>query len=216
MKSENCEPELVVTLKNEHHAVAPLYADGLEIVSRSCGFLLHITKGEASLGTVLADMKHRELIRLFSAEGVNDVKRKVEALLVFEIYLRKNSVFLGRNNEIVIYAARGVLLATLGSNRAYCDLLALSCRLIAKHYGVEGTIRASYRDHTVRRAGIVINGISGVKDLGVLSDLYLHLTGDNDIAFLPLVSHELYLLVLSAISVGKLHIERKRDTVAEA
>ena len=78
------KPELIMTLQHKHDAVAALDAERFEVIRALRGRTLDIRKGEAALRAVAADVEHRGLVALRASELVNNVKRKVEFVLVFE------------------------------------------------------------------------------------------------------------------------------------
>ena len=199
MKSENCKPELIVTLKDEHYSVASLYTERFEIVCGSCRLPLHILEGEASFCAILAYVKHRKLIRLTLSNSINYVKGEIELFLVFKCYIRKQAVFLCWNNKVVVNTVKGVFGISSCSNRGNCLLLAKSCRLVFEDYRIEGAILSSDSDHTVRCARIEVNTVTGAEYFDFIPYLYLHLSLNDDVAFLALVCYKLNSILISAI-----------------
>ena len=101
VQSQDGIPELVVALEHQHHPVAPLDAQGGEVVGRLAGSVLHILEGEAALGHVVCDVDHGKLVRALPGDGIHGVEGEVVALGVLEVEgLHAAVVALLRDDEL--------------------------------------------------------------------------------------------------------------------
>ena len=216
VQSQHGEPVLVVALQDQHHTVAPLDTHGLEVVGGSCGFSLQILEGEPTLGAVIGQIEHGQLLRLGGAQFVHDVECKVELLFTLEGDLLQKAVFHGPFNELAVDAVLlvGSTALGVGSFQDGC-LLVLTGGRVAQHDGVECTILAVHSGHAVGNGGIVVNGITGPEDFRLAANLDLHLTPDDDVALLTFVGHQFDVFVFCTGAVFDLHVQRQRDAVAE-
>ena len=81
MKCEDREPELVVTLEDQHDAVAVLDAEALEVVCCHRGVFLHLFESEAVIGlSVFCDPHHGCLVRIFVCHRIHEVESEVELI----------------------------------------------------------------------------------------------------------------------------------------
>mgnify|MGYP006897799298 CR=1 FL=1 len=84
VQAHHGEPILIVALQHQHHPVASLDAQGLEIVGGSCGFLLHIQESEPALGHILRNVEHGQLLRLGLCQGIHHIVSEVELFFALE------------------------------------------------------------------------------------------------------------------------------------
>ena len=92
MQGKHGEPELVVSLEDEHYAVALFDAKSLEIVGALGGIALHLSEREPSFHAVFVNVYHGEFVSLALGDSVHDIEREVEFILVLEADLLKQAV----------------------------------------------------------------------------------------------------------------------------
>ena len=216
VQAQHAEPVLVVPLQHQHHPVAPADAQGLEVVGGSCGFLLHVLEGEPPLGHVLGNVEHGHLVGLLGAQGVDDVEGEVELLLTLEGNARQDAALGGGVDEFAVNSRLLVGSPPLGLGDLHGrGLLALTGGGVRQDEGVEGAVLAADGDHAVGGGGIIVDGVTGVQDLGPSADLDLHLAPDDDVALLALMGDQLDVLILGTGAVLHLHVQGQGDAVAE-
>ena len=162
-------------------------------------------------------MEHRGLVALRASELVNDVKRKVEFVLVFERHRLEHSLrsFLEigelRINSLLRVRFLGSGLENLADTVGH--YLAFVGRV--ENYRIKHAVPSVHRDHSVRRGAVVIDRITFGKDLGMLADLHLELSGHYNVAFLSGVGRKLDRLCLRRRVISAGDVERLRDPAAE-
>ena len=147
VQTEDCKPELIVTLEDEHYSVALFNAERLEVVSRLSRMFLNILKGEKSFVLVPVNVNEGTLVGRFSCDIVNDIKGEVKFVCVIEVNRNEVSVFvLGGINEFFADIA-ALCLDALDSS--FMD--DVRDRLVARHnHCKEEAVPAVHGNHTVR------------------------------------------------------------------
>ena len=91
MKCDDREPELVMTLQDEHYAVAFFDTERPEVIGCLAGISLDILECEGALVFIDIDIYHRCLIRTFLSHSVHDVISEVEFVLIFKVYCAEDT-----------------------------------------------------------------------------------------------------------------------------
>ena len=105
VQSQHGEPELVVTLADQHDAVASLNAKRFEVVSTLGRGTLDVAEREAALGHVAGHVQHSKLIGLFSAQSIDNIKCEIEVIGVLEGQRLQNAlVAFAHVHEVLPYA----------------------------------------------------------------------------------------------------------------
>ena len=95
MQRNDGEPELVASLKDQHHFVAAAYAERLEIGGGTIRSLLDLCKCEVDVFAVIVRPAEGASRRLLCGPSIDDVVSVVKVLgyadmeIVFEIFLRR-------------------------------------------------------------------------------------------------------------------------------
>ena len=170
-------------LEHQHHPVAPLDAQGLEVVGRPAGGPAHVLKGEAALLLVLVQVQHGQLGRVLGGDGVHAVKGKVEFVRVGEGERLQYAplVLHGVDKGLADIVLAG---AGLDDGAAHGPLVRL---LPGDHHRAEYALVPAYGDHAVGRGGIVQDAVALAQYLRMLANLDLQLAGEDDIEFLARV-----------------------------
>ena len=217
MQAQNGKPELIVALEHQHHPVAPLDAQSLEIVCGSGRFLFHIPEGEPPLGAILAQVEHCQLLRLAAAQSIHHIKGEVKLLLVPEGDFLQSALIDRGENKV---AVDPLFLVGHHLGVRHCGyssrLLPLTGSGVAQNDGIECAILAVHSDHAVGRGRIVVDAVSGMEHFRLLTDLDAHMAANDDVTFLSLVGDQLNILILRTRAVADLHIQWQGNTVAEA
>ena len=215
MQTEDREPELVMTLEYEHHAVAALDAEGFEVVRALRGGALDVGVGEAALRLIAVEMDHGECVRLLASERVHHVECKVEAVLVHEVDLRQKPVFVRfRLDEILDHEA----FRLRNGDVAGMDRV-VAARLAGHDHGEEHAVRAAYGDHAVRGGTVVEDAVTFLEHLGMRADLHLQASLQNEVKLLTGVLRavdrrgleRLGILVADPVRLGELAAEHRRE-----
>lgn len=80
MQCEDGQPELIVTLEHEHHAVAPCDAQRGKIVCRAVGEGGDFGERKVVLLLIVGEPKHRTFIGTLARERVDNVVTEVEVI----------------------------------------------------------------------------------------------------------------------------------------
>ena len=203
-------------LEHQHDAVAAPDAEGGKIVGRPAGGLFHIPEGEAPLRAVLRDVEHRQLLGLFPAERVDDVKGKVEPVFAPERDGLHEAVFvLRRLDEALGHAELLVGGALLRGREPVGRRLQRRFLLRPQDDRVEQAVLAVGCDHAVRDGAVIVDAVALVQDLDMLADLHLHAALDDEVAFLPDVAGQLDIGVERAVGILVFHKQGIGDPVLE-
>ena len=219
VQTDHSQPVLPVPLEHQHNPVALLDTQRLEVVGASGGTVHDVTEGEAAFAHVVAHVLHGQSVRLFLPHGVHQVKGKVELVGVPEPDVGGRAVFvLGHGDEPAVDPFGLGFAQTAGS----LDLFGTGdgeffhrCAGGVENDGVENAASAVHCDHTVGDGGVVVNGVPGVEDLLVFTDLDLQSPFDDDIEFLPFVGGHFDILSGGFFIVFHFHVQRLGDTVLE-
>ena len=187
VQAEDREPELVVPLEHEHDAVAAPDAEGGKVVCRLRGGVLDILEGEAPLGHVVCDMKHGKLLGRLAGDLVDNVKGKVEAVLVLEAQILEHAVcvLLGLDEFLAQQRLPLGLDGGLGLFLLRLHEAGLLDGLVRRHdHGEEGAVLAVDGDHAVGRGAVVVDAVALVQDLLMLADAHTQGAGDDEVEFL--------------------------------
>ena len=153
VKSEDREPELIVTLQHKHYLVAALDAERGEVIRALGRCALHIREGEAAFVFQVVEVEHRKSVGVLRRERVHDIKGKVEAVRVHEFDRLGRAVFVFDGLYEIL---RNKLFAP--SRRGYrLRYLLLAGLVLAAHYDREKLACLSVDcDHSVRGGAVVV------------------------------------------------------------
>lgn len=110
VQREDGQPELVVALEHEHHAVAPRDAERGEIIGRAVGEGGDLSEREVALLLVVGKPEHRALVGTFARERVYDVVAEVEILRRQQLDAGQAAVFVDFLADEVVVDQAGVFL----------------------------------------------------------------------------------------------------------
>ena len=227
MKCHHADPELVVTLEDEHDLVALLYAEALEIV---CGFIgkkAHLAECESVIGdAVLGNPHHGCLVGCLCRDPVDYIESEVELLYILFIkyYVPEESVLTENALEVIVeYGILDSCLVNVGyvvGLNDFCYYSRLVCLTGFPCLGVEDDrielyILAAYRELTVRCRGVEDDAVAGVEDLGRITDHYLEGTGDNYVKLLACMCNEVVGGIQCLFRVGDGYVEGLAHLVPE-
>ena len=201
VQSQHGKPELIMPLQNQHDLIALLDSQGLKIVCCLVGGILHIPEGEPMLTLILADVKHGQLFRLFTAQSINNIKGEVELILT----LKRNS----SQNTLLVFHRFHKFLPNPGNLNSFLfdgsQIHIPAAGMDNMFHGfaggiqnkrIECTIRILYSHHTMGYGAVIINAVTGMQNFNVITHLDLQRTFDNNITFLTLVGGQLNVGVL--------------------
>ena len=200
MQTQHCEPELVVTLQNQHHAVATLDAQTLKVVGALGGGVLHILEGEAALGHIIGNVEHSQLVGRLPGDGIHSVECEVVAVGVGVVQTGHGTVFVfGAPNELV---AQQTLLGGQFLDDTLRGELQSGVALVTGHdHGQEHTILAFDGDHAMGGGGLIEDGVAFVEDFLVLANADTQGTLQNQVEFLTVVGDGVDGLVLKFLII---------------
>ena len=207
-------PELVMPLEDEHHLVAPLDADGAEVVAGLVGLALDILEGDAALGAVLRHMHESSFVRILVGNGVHHVEGEVEVLGILVGQAQQRAGLVLHGGDVILPDALLAVLLPLGSDgrRQLGAGVGDIIRRIEDD-GVELAVLAAHRQQTVGRVGVVVDRVAGAEDLIMGTDLHLQVALEHQVELLALVGRQGDLLPLGSLIVFGLDVQRLGDTV---
>ena len=93
VQSENCEPELIVALEDDHDHVALFDTFFAQHIGSLIAVIFQVAISEYSLFTRRVAPEERTLVRLGSRDGIDNVISKIEIFRAFEGIINYMSVF---------------------------------------------------------------------------------------------------------------------------
>ena len=189
VQREDGQPELVVALEHEHHAVAPRDAERGEIIGRAVGEGGDLSEREVALLLVVGKPEHRALVGTFARERVYDVVAEVEILRRQQLDAGQAAVFVDFLADEVVVDQAGVFLGRRlrvcrgrHGRRLVGQLAGLAFRL--EHHREEGAVPAARGDHPVRMRGVVEHAVARAEQFDVIVKLHLQRAGQHHIELL--------------------------------
>ena len=85
-----------MTLQYEQYPVSLFDADGSKIICRHVGVFLHVTEGETSGLLIIGNIDHGCFSGNLLRQLVNDIKGKIELVIVFELNVVYHAVLIHR------------------------------------------------------------------------------------------------------------------------
>ena len=185
MKSEYREPELIMSLENEHNSVAALDAEGFEVVCTLRGGILYILEGESALGHIVCHVEHRELVGILTRYLVDGIKREIISILIGEAHVKKLSVLVLYRLYKFFAKKRLCLLCIYRLTNVHRLIGAVARHNHSKKYAIL-TVNCY---HTVRSRGLEEDAVALAKRFLVLTDSDAHCTLHDHIKLLTRVSN---------------------------
>ena len=188
------DPELPVALQHEHHGVALLDAERLEVVCRAIGEERDVAVGEARLVLQVVEVDQGDLVRCLGRDGIDGVVGEVVFVGVVELDLLEVALFLDALDE-----ARGVMIRRHHGKRLdRRSLLRFKLRVgivVGRSAGgdydrEEGAVLLP-GNHAVGVGAVVVDRVAGTEKFLVAVDGDLEFSCENVVVFLALVMGEL-------------------------
>ena len=208
-----------MAFQDQHHAVALLDPERLEVVGALVGAALQILEGDPALDLLAVDVEHRQFVGRLFRDRVDDIESEVETLGILEGDLGRGAVLVLLDvDELLVDHAALVALGFGAGRLGLCRRMGEFGDRFARRVEddrVEGAVAPADGDHTVRRRTVVVDAVAGVQDLAVRADLHEQLPLDHEVTFLPRVGGQFDGLALRLFGIGADHEQGFGDPVAE-
>ena len=164
-------------------------------------------------------MKHSNLIGRLLCKLVNNIKSKIEFIVILELYAVENAVFVKRCfDEFFINGIMEIGKVNISDARSFnfLNIIAHLLRAVGRNNDcVELAFLAADRNFIMRNGGIKINAVALIESFGSVADYHFQRTSCDDVDLLTVMANAMIRRIESLLRIGNYNSEGLGNLILE-